>query len=104
MEQQSQTGTTAPAIRTLPEAAKPYMFKPGQSGNPSGRPKKILTEKLIERLTKQRLTEVVEAQIDAAIKGRTDAFIAIRETVEGKMQAEQSNTTAVAVEIQISYL
>ena len=44
-EAQSETvevteNTNGNKTRTLPEAAKPFMWKPGESGNPGGRPKK----------------------------------------------------------------
>lgn len=35
----TETGTKPPGKWKLPEAAKPFMWKPGQSGNPSGRPR-----------------------------------------------------------------
>jgi hypothetical protein len=38
--------------RTLPEAMKAYQFKPGRSGNPTGRPKG-LTDPLKEFLTRK---------------------------------------------------
>lgn len=35
---------------TLPDAARPYMWQPGQSGNPGGRPKKKPITEMFERM------------------------------------------------------
>jgi hypothetical protein len=37
----------------------PYHWKPGQSGNPGGRPKQTEEEKLIKKLTREQFQEVV---------------------------------------------
>ena len=38
-------------VKHLPEQLKQYMFKPGQSGNPNGRPKvKVVSEYVREKL------------------------------------------------------
>ena len=87
-----QTGSSfsrAPQLR-------PYHFKPGQSGNPSGRPAKPLTERLLARLAKEdeNLAErLVQALIDRAedndpkvagpaVKAITEIF----DRVEGKVE------------------
>lgn len=41
----------------LPNAGAPYQFKPGQSGNPGGRPRKV-----------QEATEIAENAIEAAMR------------------------------------
>ena len=44
---------------TLPEAAKKYQFKPGESGNPGGRPSNPIT-KALKNLTIKTYREVIE--------------------------------------------
>jgi hypothetical protein len=63
-------------------------FKPGQSGNPSGRPKKAksLKAELIEEL--EELTSVSENNQDVQVtKARAIAKAVVREAASGNMRA-----------------
>lgn len=86
-------------------------WKPGQSGNPGGRPKKIITGMIEAELArvvpgdKERRTWLqlmVQAQIRQAIKGDVKSFAEITDRVEGKaMQALQMsgpNGSAIQVD------
>lgn len=61
--------------RTLPKAAEPYKFKPGQSGNPSGRPKLTPIPNALKQMTKQSLRRVIRA----VCKGNLDNLKAMAE-------------------------
>lgn len=81
------------------ENLKPW--KPGQTGNPGGRPKGIVSSALSKQLLrraanggKSDLDAVVEAIIKTAKKGNTPAFCAIRDTVDGPPKTEGQNTGA----------
>lgn len=89
MSSKSEPGLV-PQKRALTEkqraAVERNKFKPGQSGNPGGRPKKKpLTEALMEALDNpEHLKQVIEGILAKAKKGDVAAFAAIRDTTEGK--------------------
>jgi uncharacterized protein DUF5681 len=67
------SGNNSAIKRKPPETIAPYCFKPGQSGNPGGRPKKPLTDLLDRQL----------AQIDPGDKlGRSYAQLLIASVVK----------------------
>jgi Family of unknown function (DUF5681) len=83
--------------RTLPQALRAHTWKPGQSGNPGGRPKK-LTQPLEAFLArkdksgKQYAQLLIEAMVKRAIS-RSDALIKeIFDRVEGRIaKAEETS-------------
>jgi Family of unknown function (DUF5681) len=78
------------------EWLKPYHWQKGQSGNPSGRPRKPITE-AYAAIAEQKYPDdplgrtyaqlIAEGQFNAAIKGKTEAAREIREALEGKTPA-----------------
>jgi len=92
------------------ENIEPYSFKPGQSGNPNGRPKGVPNARtrlqrllLLTQDMKNPVTGEMEgftvaeqmdlAQIIAARKGDTRAYNAIMDRLEGKPQQSVDMTT-----------
>ena len=70
---------------------EPHRWKPGQSGNPGGRPKGIFGKAALRQLRERaengqtNLDAVVGAQVDKAIaKGDTRAAEFLRDTVDGR--------------------
>src|SRR5215467_3695508 len=76
---------------------KPY--KPGQSGNPKGRPKSLFSRAARKHLRQSiaefvtQLDAVIDAQIQQAIQKRcTQAATFLRDTVDGKPGSGDSTT------------
>jgi hypothetical protein len=86
-ENRHKTGFRGPS----PEVGKSTQFKPGQSGNPGGRPKSRLqseayrTELAKEgREGKTKAEKIAERMVADAIRGKVDAAKHVAEYVEGK--------------------
>jgi len=84
-----------------PENIIPHQFKPGQSGNPAGRPKGASVTARIKKIIEQNEGEIADALVKAAIKnalkGDFRFWNAIVERVDGKVteQIEQSGSTRI---------
>lgn len=68
--------------------SKPWLWKPGQSGNPGGRPKrKYITDALKECLESnpEELRKMAQAAIREALNGNIRAFQEIADRTEGKV-------------------
>lgn len=86
-----------PKHRTLPEALKPNIWKPGQSGNPKGRPRK---EICLTSLVKAKLEEVcpkdpqkrtwgevlILSWLQNFMKGHPTAMTQMLDRVDGKLK------------------
>lgn len=74
--------------RELPEAFVKAQFKPGQSGNYSGRPKKKLIDEVLAELlgakNSAEATRIAKALIKTAAKGDSKAAKLIAERTQGK--------------------
>jgi hypothetical protein len=59
-------------------------FKPGQSGNPGGRPKNLVTNQLRELLTEDKAQGILEKLIGMAQAGNLQAAQYIIDRLDGK--------------------
>lgn len=76
--------------RELPEALRQNLWQPGQSGNPSGRPKKKPISELYEAILgdPEELAKIRAAVIKSLTKGNMAMVLQLREMtdrVEGKV-------------------
>jgi hypothetical protein len=79
----------------MPPQFAEHHWKPGQSGNPSGRPKGAVGNKLLKKLLEKdekQLGRICDGIIKAAVKGAPAAFTAIRDTVDGPPKQETHQT------------
>jgi Family of unknown function (DUF5681) len=91
----------------------PYKWKPGQSGNPGGRPKKKpLTDELEKMLAtvshdkagKTYATRLVEAAVRRAIRKSDYALKEIWERTEGKVPQAVTGANGGPVQFQVAVL
>lgn len=76
--------------KALPEALERNLWKPGQSGNPSGRPKKKPITEMYERILNdpKHLEAIQKATVNALLKGNMAMVLQLREMtdrIEGKV-------------------
>lgn len=80
-------------VKQIPKQLVPYLFKPGQSGNPAGRPKvKVVSEFLREKIadihpeTGKIVAELIaERIVNDSIEGLKDAIANLLDRTEGKV-------------------
>lgn len=67
------------------EQVKPFRFKPGQSGNPGGKPKIDLSAEIARQIFQQNPNAIGKALTKAAMKGDAFVFKVLAERAFGKM-------------------
>ena len=75
-------------------------FKPGRSGNPNGRPKKI-TDALNKVVTKKQARAMASAMVKQASDGNVMAFEAIANRIEGKVPQAVTGEDGGPLEIAV---
>lgn len=88
---------------TLPDAAKPYQFKPGQSGNPGGRPKRKPLTEAYERILSNpaEANAIAKAMIRLARKGNVRAAQELADRTEGKAIQAMDISGDMSVDMEI---
>jgi hypothetical protein len=80
-----------------------YRFKKGVSGNPGGRPKKI-SNALDTAINKEVAAQIARGVIKTAKRGNVLAFVAIRETIEGKLPQALTGGDGGPLQIEVVYV
>jgi ribosomal protein L17 len=88
---------------------RPYQWKPGQSGNPGGRPRRkpltealeLLLQETDPRTKKQNLVLIIEALVKKAKKGDTTAIRETLDRVEGKTVQPISGPEGGAIPVSV---
>ncbi len=63
---------------------KPWLFKPGQSGNPAGRPRKgESAQDKLRKQTDRRADKIIDGVLSQAERGNVRAFVSIWDRVYG---------------------
>jgi Family of unknown function (DUF5681) len=99
----------ATAIPVQTRTNEATRFRPGQSGNPSGRPKVALFRRSAIKQLKAELSdnwnqldEVINGQIQRAIeKQDTAAVTLLRDIVDGKPGSNDTGSTGIQIQIAI---
>ena len=107
-ESRQKTGFRGPN----PEVGKATQFKPGQSGNPGGRPRAIISYWLRHELealdpeTQQAVAQrLVRVLVDKALAGDVRAIQVIAERMEGKpMQREDTDPAAKEIRVVVEHI
>ena len=81
------------------EHLKPYHWKPGQSGNPKGRPHRDLASELAIDLFKDNPTDIYNAMLAAIKRGDARVFQVLAERAFGKLKEKVEHSGDVSVNV-----
>ncbi len=62
-----------------------YRFKPGQSGNPGGRPKRDLESEVARAVFEENADAIYRAMLKALLKGDPEVFAVLADRAYGKL-------------------
>lgn len=97
-----------PETQTLPTPARPatWLWQPGQSGNPRGRPPKGKSyRELAESRPEAKKLAVIQAMEDAAIQDkRVAAAEFLRDTAEGRPKQSVEVSQGIGEELRLAFL
>ena len=62
-----------------------HRFRPGQRGNPSGRPKKDIAAEIAQRVFEENADAIYRAMLKALLKGDPEVFVVLADRAFGKL-------------------
>lgn len=80
---------------------KPYQFKPGQSGNPGGRPKKDIAAEIAQQLFDGNAELIARAMLKQLKKGNAKVFAVLADRAWGKPHQQIDVTGQMNVSVVI---
>lgn len=83
--------------RHLPVEAEPYKWKPGQSGNPGGRPKKDKASDISVKIFEENAEQIEKAMLAALKKGDARVFQVLADRGYGKLKEAIEHSGDVAI-------
>jgi len=102
------TENNALTVRGNPDKTIPYRYKPGQSGNPGGRPKRKPIQDELEKVFEENPELARKIVYKAAIKaaqGDHKFFCEVRDMMDGKLAAPlfgaESDSMSVTLNIDV---
>ncbi len=80
-------GTAQNSGRTAGRFAKgnQHRFRPGQSGNPGGRPTKDIAAEIARRIFEENADAIYKAMLKALLKGDPEVFAVLADRAFGKL-------------------
>lgn len=81
----------------------PFRFKPGQSGNPSGRAKRDFAAEIAQAIFEKNPDEVYRAMLKALRRGSPQAFAALAERGYGKTPQHIEVDGQVAASVTVRF-
>ena len=62
-----------------------HRFRPGQSGNPGGRPRKDIAAEIAQRVFEENADAIYRAMLKALLKGDPEVFAVLADRAFGKL-------------------
>lgn len=99
---ENSVGNTPKKRRGNPDKIKPYQWKPGESGNPGGRPKNDLAKRIAIAIFENNEEAIYEAFASALLNGNAYTFKELAERAFGKLNEKVEHTGADGGPIETS--
>jgi hypothetical protein len=109
-KQVNPTDAEAGPRRGNPDKTEPHRFKPGQSGNPAGRPKgrsltavvrEMLDEALDDKDPRPAIERIVKTLLKLAESGDLDAAKLLFDRTDGPVKAKEDGSASIGGQVHV---